>query len=253
MKKKEINRTTAMAAADSDTCLRTLSIHSGSWQPVFSKLLLLRPDWQSSRCSLSWKVKKTISGRLYPKLLASSNAKDMLPTVVAVDSSRSGEQVHRRMKVRANGTRYSANLCDLAKSDLLPTPTTGSDRNSSNAIQKIGPAHQNHGMSVGLAQDVELSMGILPKEFKSWSKVPYMFRFLPTPTTRDYKGGRHPDTLARTGRSASKSLNDAINGISGKCCKLNPLFVAEMMGFPVKWTCVPFQKIIPKSNKTKSI
>ncbi|WP_433863857.1 hypothetical protein [Sphingobacterium thalpophilum] len=250
MKKSEHNYTINSRARDAEQCLNVLVGIPSTWQPVFSKLLLLRSCWQSSRCALRWTVKKTSSGRIYPKLLASSNATRMLPTVVAIDSSRNGEQVQGRMKFRENCSRYSANLCDLAKSNLLPTPTTGSNRNSRNAIQKIGTSHSNHGVSAGLAQAVELSMGMLPKELKSWSQVPYMFRLLPTPTTRDYKGGRHPDSLAFAGRSATNSLNDAINGISGKCCKLNPLFVAEMMGFSIKWILAPFQKI---NNKTRSL
>jgi len=252
MKKKDINKTNAKPARDVEACLDTLNINPQSLQAVFSKLLLFSPDWQSIRCSLSWKVKKTNSGRLYPKLLASRNETDMLPTVVAVDSSRSGEIVIGRRKVRESEMRFSANLCDLAKSGLLPTPSTGANRNSRNAVQKIGKTHQNHDVDVGLAQAIELSSDMLPKEFKSWSPVPYMYRLLPTPTARDHKGGRHPDSLANVGRKASNSLNDAINAISGACCKLNPLFIAEMMGFPVNWMLEPFQNKNFIAAKTKS-
>jgi hypothetical protein len=56
---------------------------------------------------------------------------------------------------------------------------------------------------------------------------------LPTPTaTSDPKGGctRHDPTL-------------------GKTSQLNPRFVAEMMGFPVNWTELPFQSGEPKASK----
>jgi hypothetical protein len=64
----------------------------------------------------------------------------------------------------------------------------------------------------------------------------------PTPTRREYKGGRHPDTLAMKGRSANNSLGDTINSITGQNSRLSPLFVMEMMGFPPDWTLQPFQK-----------
>ena len=127
---------------------------------------------------------------------------------------------------------------------LLPTPTTGSNRNSRNAVHKIGAAHRNHGVALGLAQVVEIATGILPKEFDDWSQVPQFYRRLvPTPTTGIYRGGRHPDNLKRIGRKPSNSLGDYINAIAGKVIKLSPLFIMEMMGFPEDWTLLPFLKI----------
>lgn len=246
--KSEINR-----AKDCEACQSALNFLAGSMQWVFSQLLISNPDWQSTRCTLSWKIRKIESGRLYPKLLATSIGNHLLPTVVAIDGSRSGEQVQGRRKQRENGQRYSANLCDLAKSNLLPTPTAGANRNSKNAVQKNGLCHKKHGVSVGLAQAVELSMDILPKEFKSWNQVPIMFRLLPTPTTREYKGGRHPDSLINAGRTATNSLNDAINAITGRSCNLNPLFISEMMGFPMDWILAPFQKSNSKHCKATCI
>ena len=43
--------------------------------------------------------------------------------------------------------------------------------------------------------------------------------------------------------SFANSLKDAVNFIeqTSKCSQLNPRFVAEMMGFPVNWTELPFQ------------
>jgi hypothetical protein len=62
---------------------------------------------------------------------------------------------------------------------------------------------------------------------------------LPTPTTRDYKGARSSETLHATGRNGTNSLPDAF-AQAGKTSQLNPRFVAEMMGFPVNWTELPF-------------
>jgi hypothetical protein len=36
---------------------------------------------------------------------------------------------------------------------------------------------------------------------------------------------------------------------TGKTSQLNPLFVAEMMGFPTDWTILPFQNGETKASK----
>jgi len=60
-------------------------------------------------------------------------------------------------------------------------------------------------------------------------------RMWPTPTTRDYKGGRKPETLKAAGRGATNSLNDALT-CHGEYGHLNPEWVEWLMGFPAGWT-----------------
>lgn len=57
----------------------------------------------------------------------------------------------------------------------------------------------------------------------------------PTPTTRDYKGGRKPETLAESGRGKTNSLNDAVT-VRDQHGSLNPTWVEWLMGFPEGWT-----------------
>jgi len=57
----------------------------------------------------------------------------------------------------------------------------------------------------------------------------------PTPTTRDHKGGRKPETLAASGRGETNSLNDAVT-VRDQHGALNPEWVEWLMGFPEKWT-----------------
>jgi hypothetical protein len=57
----------------------------------------------------------------------------------------------------------------------------------------------------------------------------------PTPTARDYKGWRKPETLAAAGRGATNSLNDALT-CQGQHGALNPTWVEWLMGFPQGWT-----------------
>jgi hypothetical protein len=68
---------------------------------------------------------------------------------------------------------------------------------------------------------------------------------LPTPTTRDYKGGFAENSeafLARQKHSRGVPLPEKIQRMTdGKTGQLNPRFVLEMMGFPPGWTELPFQ------------
>lgn len=224
-------------------CLNTFSaaVPESNWQRLFTSLLILAGNWCNHRCNLYWRVKKTPTQRYFIKLLA-AKSENILPTPLAADGKRSAEIVTGKRKTRPSGHTHSSTLVDLAFSSLLPTPTTGENRNSRNTVLKIGSMHVQHGVALGLAQVIEISMGILPKEFKGWHQVPAFYKMLPTPTCREYKGGRSPEGLFAAGRTSTNSLNDYLNVIAGKQCKLSPLFVTQMMGFPVDWTLLPFTK-----------
>jgi hypothetical protein len=55
----------------------------------------------------------------------------------------------------------------------------------------------------------------------------------PTPTQRDYKGARKPETLATVGRTETNSLPDAVMEKNGG--SLNAEWVCWLMGFPPGW------------------
>lgn len=61
---------------------------------------------------------------------------------------------------------------------------------------------------------------------------------LPTPTASDKNTGTTKDR--KDGISRMSNLNHNIAHLYGKTSQLNPRFVAEMMGFPVDWTVLPF-------------
>ena len=69
---------------------------------------------------------------------------------------------------------------------------------------------------------------------------------LPTPATRDYKGGNSIDHLTRKDKSEGNSHQDQLPNYiklkTGSSSQLNPQFVMEMMGFPPDWTLMPFLK-----------
>tara|TARA_R110000851_G_scaffold131550_2_gene265711 strand:- start:119 stop:445 length:327 start_codon:yes stop_codon:yes gene_type:complete len=79
------------------------------------------------------------------------------------------------------------------------------------------------------------STEVLNKDTNKSVSLDRWVRFWPTPTTRDYKGGRKPETLAASGRGATNSLNDALT-CQGQYGSLNPTWVEWLMGFPSGWT-----------------
>ena len=72
----------------------------------------------------------------------------------------------------------------------------------------------------------------------------------PTPTTRDYKGGRKPETLAESGRGKTNSLNDAVT-VRDQHGSLNPAWVEWLMGYPEGWTDLKPSEM-PSSRKSSS-
>ena len=102
---------------------------------------------------------------------------------------------------------------------MLPTPTARDYRNGS----RMGSVRMNRKIEKGYT--VELNdmavNGILP-----------------TPTASDKNTGTTKDR--KDGISRMSNLNHNIAHLYGKTSQLNPRFVAEMMGFPVDWTVLPF-------------
>ena len=79
---------------------------------------------------------------------------------------------------------------------------------------------------------------------------------LPTPAARDYKGDRtlkDGKNITKNNQELGLSLEQSARILANKPnethknAKLNPQFVAEMMGFPNKWTEKPFQDTDEKS------
>ena len=63
---------------------------------------------------------------------------------------------------------------------------------------------------------------------------------LPTPTARDWKGAPTLENFQRKGKNPHQGSLPDFFARAGRSFQLNPLFVAEMMGFPVNWTVLPF-------------
>lgn len=83
----------------------------------------------------------------------------------------------------------------LESNGLWPTPTTQETEHLDAELNRNGRRKTKDGKdshSLGLADAV---------------------RLFPTPTSREYKGGRKPETLAAVGRNATNSLSDAVNAM----------------------------------------
>jgi hypothetical protein len=70
------------------------------------------------------------------------------------------------------------------------------------------------------------------------------FGSLPTPTTRDWKG-KQANEYKQERNEETEYLMESLPGWAakqtGSTSQLNPLFVTEMMGFPIEWLILPFQ------------
>lgn len=283
-----------MIATCGQKCLEQFgqSDRPGLWQKMFAGSLVGMKGWSSRRCALTWKLKVMKSSRSLFQLLPSTRRTGesgyglLLTPSATIITYHSPQAMERRKKHRESMGRKTVPPGNLVEkvgfriwrqnpfNGLLPTPTTANNRNSRNAVLKIGSSHQKHGVALGLSQVVEIASGVLPMEFDTWEQVPqYYKKLLPEPTIQDFKrrdhnskqtdlsniensvvllptrGWRFHKTVGmkkqaikkRLRDRKQKDLNTAIIETTGKVGQLNPLFVQEMMGFPENWLVSPFR------------
>lgn len=115
-------------------------------------------------------------------------------------------------KINQNGQNGSVGLARMVR--LLPTPNA---READKYSKKYNPNSQ-----MGTALTAMAVNGMLP-----------------TPTASCYNTGTPADR--KDGKTRKSQLNHLIARKTDHASQLNPLFVAEMMGFPPDWTVLPFQ------------
>ena len=153
----------------------------------------------------------------------------LLPTPVANDDNKSVE-AHLQMKANMPGGPRSkiTSLSVMARGGLLPTPTAGDSKDARNRTSSRPPDSKHHD---GITLTDAVWMGMLP-----------------TPTQRDWKSGEASDeTLNRNARP----LNEVVISQTGSAgqMRLNPLFVAWMMGYPPGWLDVE----CPRSKRSETL
>lgn len=198
------------------------------WAKTFAGLLIGTGDWYSTRCRLIWKMKATKCSRFYFQLVPLTPPTDeiesgLLPTPVVMDSNCGDlEKIdQRRQKALSsgkNGNGFGVTVGELANRGLLPTPKVGGKEGYETRLKR-----QGHQKAV------------------SYLEAFVEYNMLPTPATSNYKGASSIEALEARGRLKAKADNLADQfAQSGISSQLNPRFVAEMMGFPVNWTELPF-------------
>lgn len=157
---------------------------------------------------------------------------DLLPTPRAMEVVEHPMKAAARTKDRT-GTKLN-NLSSGAAFGLLPTPNS---READKYTKKYNPKSQ-----MGTALTAMAMNGMLP-----------------TPTRRDFQPSVSPQALTRKN---GKMRTDALCNLpvmlrehreqtGGKSSQLNPLFVEEMMGFPLMWTTLPFLSQSGDRNQSK--
>jgi hypothetical protein len=261
-----------MTATSGRRCLEQYGRFSrvGSWERMFSDLLIGTGDWYSTKCKLIWKMKGTSYNRMYFQLVPSTHRTEgiefgLLHTPRATMIEEPNENFIKRMGDRSENCypHLSAQVVDFVKKGMLPTPTamdsTGATANMKSSQVKEGSMHSvTLSRFVGMlptprASDVEGGISN-PNQISEkngrfvrtsdktgtefGAKLRDVAHLLPTPTASDYHA--RGDQPGWDGSDLVSTMHK-ITGADGKTSQLNPRFVAEMMGFPPNWTESPFQ------------
>lgn len=213
------------------------------------------------------------NGTTYGSLASQVMYSDMLPTPNAMDIPHKDMEINERGRrnPKKGKTDHSLGLEDIAVAQLLPTPT---------ALDK-GGGRINKSLSPNAAERPTLALaarkGLLPtpcsieatKFTKTINPNSQMGQgltalavngLLPTPTAMEIKHANRVKGLKEKGAKGMYSrkngalrpngLTDFLdfnNQVDGGTSQLNPLFVEEMMGFPLMWTTLPF--LSPSGDK----
>lgn len=194
--------------------------------PLFSERLSLytasgrSTSWRPSREILS--VKDIPSNRYLFRLVPSvprteGTVYGLLPTPMASD-----------FKTRGAGSAQKG-LPEVIREGLLPTPTAMEIHH----WQRVERWKRQGRVSMYESEDGEKNPNGLT-DFLDFHGL------LPTPTARDWKGAPTLENFQRKGKNPHQGSLPDFFARAGRSFQLNPLFVAEMMGFPVNWTVLPF-------------
>ena len=194
--------------------------------PLFSERLSLytasgrSTSWRPSREILS--VKDIPSNRYLFRLVPSvprteGTVYGLLPTPMASD-----------FKTRGAGSAQKG-LPEVIREGLLPTPTAMEIHH----WQRVERWKRQGRVSMYESEDGEKNPSGLV-DFLDF------YGLLPTPTARDWKGAPTLENFERKGKNPQQGSLPDFFAQTGRSFQLNPLFVAEMMGFPVSWTVLPF-------------
>lgn len=203
-----IEKAREMPAISGRRCLELFGrfVPDGSWAKTFPELLIGRRDWFSSRCVLTWKMRATKSNRLYFQLVVS------MPHTKGIEYGLLPTAQTQGLKICVKGKTVFMPL------GFMPTPTA----------LDCGSGRMNRSLSKGASERPTLALAA-------------RMGMLPTPTANDARNVSLPPSQAKRDGGMVKTAMQSDEYRAGAGFRLNPRFVAEMMGFPVDWTALPFQ------------
>ena len=228
-----------------------------------------------ARCEKNGYQNGTMYGSLASQMLYDPRVANLLPTQMTADATMGaviGENdkyvINKNgvpRKITQHGTNGSVGLARYAIMGMLPTPTAQD-------FKRRGPNSQQQGLPELVYR---MSMDLLPtprankvngcdlhnpnianRNKGNLEEAVAQMIMLPTPAASDYKGGC---TRPNERLQYNNALQNHIHGLRqqqdptfiGKTSQLNPLFVAEMMGFPLMWTVLPYLSESGDPNQSK--
>ena len=206
----------------------TEGIESGLLQEEFRQLLLTPTAVMIAEDPKNFKerAKKNgyQNGTTYGSLASQVMYSDMLPTPNAMDIPHKDMEINERGRInpKKGKTDHSLGLEDMAVAQFLPTPT---------ALDK-GGGRINKSLSPNAAERPTLAVNGL----------------LLTPSATDgLRSTMTMDSLKSHNKENANLAEQIAHKVGGGTSQLNPLFVEEMMGFPLMWTALPF--LSPSGDK----
>ncbi len=208
----------------------------GLWGKTFAALLIGMEGWYSTRCKLTWSLRATKSSRFYFQLVPLTHPTEgtefgLLPTPAAQNhkGASSTEALEKRGRLKDKGDNLVDHFAQSGKSaqlnprfleEMMGFPDMWTDPLS--LKKKQDPTDEN---------EPTPSVSIEEKDGKMELKG-----LLPTPTATDWKGA-YPPTSIENNPARKHMMRNVYQYLEGPYhsinSQLNPLFVNEMMGFPI--------------------
>ena len=182
---------------------------AGSLARTFTESLIGRKGWYSKGCALTWRRQDTRCSRTLFRLAVSA-----LPTV--------GTDAGLLPTVQTQGLKRCVNgRTEFMPTVLLPTPHASDASRGGQKVTGLYKTRKSGLTYMSLLNDLAVS-GLLP-----------------TPTANDAKNVTLPASQGIC-NGLPKTAMQSDEYRTGTGSRLNPLYVAEMMGFPGNWLVSPF-------------
>lgn len=161
--------------------------------------------------------------------LALAARKGLLPTPCSIEATKFTKTINPN-------SQMGQGLTALAVNGLLPTPTAMEVKHS----KRVKGLKEQGAKGMYSRKNGALRPNGLT-DFLDFNGM------MPTPSARDWKGCTNPGVKKANGNVYGETLPDTVKRVTGGSSQLNPLFVEEMMGFPLMWTALPF--LSPSGDK----